>query len=140
MLELLIELLDKLDQLLARFPDDFWTRGLETAEAGAAGLLDLLAMLEALMAQALEWMEFVKWSGNVALDWFLHFCYSGSLGLLAYWATSSAIHWVLGSKVFPSRSKVSWQGPLERATWRLAICSGLCASWLAHLWWDGLLF
>jgi hypothetical protein len=140
MLEQLIEILDRLDALLARFPDDFWARGLDTAESGVAGLLDLLVMLQALLGRTLEWMEFAKWSGNVALDWFLHFCYSGSLGLLAYWATSSAIQWVCGSLVFRSRSRISWQGPLERATWHLAICSGLFASWLAHLWWDGLLF
>jgi hypothetical protein len=139
MLERLIELLDRLDALLARFPEGFWERGLDAAEGGVGGLLDLLVMLEALLGRALEWTEFVRWSGNVALDWSLHFCYSGSLGLLAYWATSSATRWVLGSTVFRSRSRISWQGPLERATWRLALCSGLLASWLAHLWWDGLL-
>jgi hypothetical protein len=126
MLEQLLELLDRLDALLARFPDGFWARGLDAAESGIGGLLG--------------WMEFVKWSGNVALDWFLHFCYSGSLGLLAYWLTLSVTRWALGSLVFRSRSRISWQGPLERATWRLAICSGLFVSWLAHLWWDGLLF
>jgi len=139
MLEQLIELLDKLDQLLARFPEDFWTRGLDAAESGAAGLLDLLVMLQAILGRALEWMEFAKWTGNVLLDWFLHFCYSGALGLLAYWVTLSVTRWVLGSLVFRSRSRISWQGVLEPAIWRLAICSGLFASWLAHLWWDGLL-
>lgn len=140
MLEQLIELLDRLDALLARFPDDFWARGLGVAEEGTAGLLDLLAAIEALLEQALAWMEFARWTGNVLLDWSLHFVYSGSLGLLAYWATSSATRWVLGSLAFRSRSRTSWQGVLEPATWRLAICSGLFASWLAHLWWDGLLF
>ena len=140
MLEQLVELLDRLDALLARFPEDFWARGIGAAEEGTAGLLDLLAMLKELAAALLAWMEFARWSGNVLLDLSLHFCYSGASGLLAYWVTLSATRWVLGSLAFRSRSRISWQGPLERDIWRLAICSGLLASWLAHLWWDGLLF
>jgi hypothetical protein len=38
MLEQLIEILDRLDALLTRFPDDFWARGLDTAETGVLDL------------------------------------------------------------------------------------------------------
>jgi hypothetical protein len=39
MLEQLLKLLDRLDALLARFPDGFWARGLDAAESGIGGLL-----------------------------------------------------------------------------------------------------
>ena len=139
-LEQLNQLVDKIVLLLDRFPDNFWDRGLESLESGAAGLLDTLAMLREIVASILATLEFMRWSGNVLLDWSCHFVYSACLGLLAYWAITSVTRWVLGSLVFKSRSEISWQGVLEPAMWRLALCSGLFASWLAHLWWDGLLF
>ena len=95
--------------------------------------------VEVITGQVRAWVEAVDWTQNVLLDWLLHFVYSGSLGLLVYWVTLSVTQWVCGSLVFPSQSKLSWQGVLERDIWRLAICSGLFASWLGHLWWDGLL-
>ena len=144
MLERILEqlnlLVDKIVLLMDRFPEGFWGRGLEALESGTAGLLDTLAMLKEIVASILATLEFMRWSGNVFLDWACHFVYSACLGLLAYWVTLSATRWLLGSVMFRSRSKISWQGVLEPATWRLAFSSGLCFSWLAHLWWDKLLF
>jgi len=139
-LEQLNQLVDKIVLLMDRFPDNFWDRGLETLESGTAGLLDTLAMLKELVASIVATLEFMRWSGNVFLDWACHFVYSACLGLLAYWVISSVTRWALGSVMFRSRSKISWQGVLEPAMWRLAFSSGLFVSWLAHLWWDRPLF
>ena len=103
-------------------------------------LNELFELLWELLKKANSLTEFVKWTGNALLDSYMHFCFSGFSGLLAYCLTMRFTRWALGSLVFRSRSATSWQGVLELDTWNLAICSGLLASWLAHLWWDGLLF
>jgi hypothetical protein len=84
-------------------------------------------------------VEAIGWILNVLLDWFLHFCYSGFLGLVVFYLTLLVTQLAFGWLVNQSRYKSSLLAALEPGIWKFSFFLGLFAAWLAHIWWDGLL-